>query len=150
MRVERAQCVVGAEPRRRAERVPGQPVRERDDLGRLARGIYARRGIPTLDGAAQRVRDRADERRSQDRRSRPGRTSPTPSSGSSTSRASTPSAPSSRWAPLWAYAVPIVVINLLRQLVVPPSEAGDVVSVALFAATVAIVVLAVTVVHRLR
>ncbi len=56
----------------------------------------------------------------------------------------------SRWAPLWVYAIPIAVINLLRQLVVAPSEAGDAVSIALFAATVVVVVFVVTAVHRLR
>lgn len=54
----------------------------------------------------------------------------------------------SAWAPWWAYVVPIAVVNVLRQLAVPPSEVGDAVSVALFAATVAIVVLVVTAVHR--
>lgn len=56
----------------------------------------------------------------------------------------------SKWAPLWVYAIPIAVINLLRQVVVPPSEVGDAVSIALFAATVAVVALVVTAVHRLR
>ena len=54
----------------------------------------------------------------------------------------------STWAPWWAYLVPIAVINLVRQLVVPPSEVGDMVSVALFAATVTLVVLVVTALHR--
>ena len=54
----------------------------------------------------------------------------------------------SMWAPWWAYVVPIAVINLLRQLVVPPCEVGDTVSVALFAATVTLVVLVVTGLRR--
>lgn len=57
-------------------------------------------------------------------------------------------AQTSSWAPWWIYAVPIAVLNLLRQLVVPPSEVGDAVSIGLFAATVAIVALVVTAVHR--
>lgn len=54
----------------------------------------------------------------------------------------------STWAPWWAYVVPIAIINLLRQLALPPSEVGDAVSIALFAATVGLVVLVVTAVHR--
>ena len=54
----------------------------------------------------------------------------------------------SAWAPWWAYVAPIAVINLPRQLVVPPSEVGDAVAIALVAATVTLVVLLVTAVHR--
>jgi hypothetical protein len=56
----------------------------------------------------------------------------------------------SRWAPWWAYVVPIVAFNWLRQALVPPAEVGDAVSVALFAATTAVVMLLVTMVHRVR
>jgi hypothetical protein len=56
----------------------------------------------------------------------------------------------SRWAPWWAYLVPLLALNYLRQLLVPPGEAGDAVSVALFAATTVAVVLVVTAVHRFR
>ena len=62
----------------------------------------------------------------------------------------TRNAPQSTWAPWWAYVVPIAILNVLRQLAVPPSEAGDAVSVALFAATVTLVVLVVTALHRGR
>ncbi len=53
-----------------------------------------------------------------------------------------------RWAPWWAYAVPFAVLNLLRQVLVPPAEVGDAVSVALFAATAVTVALVVTTLHR--
>ena len=56
---------------------------------------------------------------------------------------------SRRWAPLWAYGIPMFVLNLLRQVLVPPAEVGDAVSVALFAATALIVFVAVTTAHRL-
>jgi hypothetical protein len=56
----------------------------------------------------------------------------------------------SRWAPWWAYLVPLLAVNYLRQLLVPPGEAGDAVSVALFVVTTGAVVLAVTAMHRLR
>ena len=55
----------------------------------------------------------------------------------------------SRWAPWWAYLVPVLAVNYLRQLLVPPGEAGDAVSVALFAATTVTVILVVTAMHRL-
>ena len=56
----------------------------------------------------------------------------------------------SPWAPWWAYTVPFAVLNLLRQVLVPPAEAGDAVSIALFAATALVVALVVTAVHRAR
>ena len=56
----------------------------------------------------------------------------------------------SRWAPWWAYLVPVLAVNYLRQVLVPPGEAGDAVSVALFAVTTIAVVLVVTAMHRLR
>lgn len=56
----------------------------------------------------------------------------------------------SRWAPWAAYVIPAALINLLRQIVVPPSSNGDAVSIALFVATTSVVVLVVTAVHRLR
>jgi len=37
----------------------------------------------------------------------------------------------SRWAPSWAYLVPILALNSLRQVVLPPGEAGDAISVAI-------------------
>ncbi len=48
-------------------------------------------------------------------------------------------------APLKTYLIPLAVLNIARQLLVPPSEVGDAVSVALFAATAATVFLVVTV-----
>jgi hypothetical protein len=54
------------------------------------------------------------------------------------------------WAPWWAYTLPIGALNLLRQLAFPPSRVGDAVSIALFLATVAAVVVAVTAAHRMR
>ena len=55
----------------------------------------------------------------------------------------------SRWAPWWAYVVPLVGINQLRQALIAPSDVGDAVSVALFATTAILVALAVTVLYRL-
>jgi hypothetical protein len=55
----------------------------------------------------------------------------------------------SRWAPWWAYLVPILAINYLRIALVPPGDVGDAVSVALFAATTLAVAVVVTAVHRL-
>lgn len=51
-------------------------------------------------------------------------------------------------APWWAYLVPVLAANYLRQVLVPPSEVGDAVSVALFAATTVAVILAVSTVSR--
>jgi hypothetical protein len=56
---------------------------------------------------------------------------------------------SDRWAPWWAYTVPLGALNILRQLLVPPGDVGDVVSVALFLATAATVAVVVTTLHRL-
>ena len=56
----------------------------------------------------------------------------------------------SRWAPWWAYVVPIVVLNYLRIALVPPGEVGDAASVALFVATTIVVAAVVTVLHRAR
>ncbi len=47
-------------------------------------------------------------------------------------------------APWWAYVVPAAAINAIRQIIVPPSEVGDAVSIALFATTTALVFLVVT------
>ena len=54
----------------------------------------------------------------------------------------------SRFAPWWAYTVPFFVLNVLRQLLVPPGEVGDAVSIALFLATASVVAVAVTLAHR--
>jgi hypothetical protein len=59
------------------------------------------------------------------------------------------SAVASRWAPWWAYLVPVVGINQLRQAMIAPSDVGDAVSVALFATTTILVALVVTVLYRL-
>ncbi len=53
-----------------------------------------------------------------------------------------------RWAPWWAYAVPLFVLNILRQLIVPPAAVGDAVSIALFLATVGLVFVVVTATHQ--
>jgi hypothetical protein len=53
-----------------------------------------------------------------------------------------------RLAPWWAYAVPLLILNILRQLVVPPAAVGDAVSIALFLATVGIVFVVVTATHQ--
>jgi hypothetical protein len=55
-----------------------------------------------------------------------------------------------RWAPWWAYLVPILAVNDLRIALVPPGDVGDAVSVALFAATTLAVAVVVTALHRLR
>ena len=55
-----------------------------------------------------------------------------------------------RWAPWPASAIPIGALNLLRQLLVPPAEVGDAVSIALFAGTVTIVAAVVTAFDRGR
>ncbi len=52
-----------------------------------------------------------------------------------------------RWAPWWAYAVPLFVLNILRQVLVPPSAVGDAVSIGLFALTAALVFVVVTATH---
>ena len=52
-------------------------------------------------------------------------------------------------APWWAYAIPFAVLNGLRQIVFPPSETGDVMSIALFVAIAAFVALTVTTACRL-
>jgi len=59
------------------------------------------------------------------------------------------SAVPSRWAPWWAYLVPVVGMNQLRQATIAPSDVGDAVSVALFATTTILVALVVTVLYRL-
>jgi hypothetical protein len=61
---------------------------------------------------------------------------------------SSSSASSSRWAPWWAYVIPVLAVNYLRQLALPPAEVGDIVSVALFAAITVLVVVAVTTAYR--
>jgi hypothetical protein len=61
-------------------------------------------------------------------------------------RATTPS----RWAPWWAYLVPILVVNYLRIALLPPGEVGDGASVALFVVTTLAVAAVVTAVHRAR
>lgn len=55
----------------------------------------------------------------------------------------------SRWAPWWAYLVPTLGINQLRQALIAPSDVGDAVSVALAATTTILVVLVVTILYRL-
>lgn len=55
----------------------------------------------------------------------------------------------SRWAPWWAYVVPILGINYLRQVLISPADAGDVLSVALFAVITALVIVVVTAAYRL-
>jgi hypothetical protein len=37
----------------------------------------------------------------------------------------------SRWAPWWAYLVPILVLNYLRIALLPPGDIGDAASIAL-------------------
>lgn len=54
-----------------------------------------------------------------------------------------------RRAPWWAYSVPILVFNYLRQILLPPAEVGDAVSVALFAGVTAAVIVLVTLAHGL-
>lgn len=57
----------------------------------------------------------------------------------------------SRWAPWWAYLVPILALNYLRLALLPPGETGgDAVSVALVAAITLVVVVVVTALHRAR
>jgi hypothetical protein len=56
----------------------------------------------------------------------------------------------SRWAPWWAYLVPILALNYLRIALLPPGDVGDAVSVALFAATTVAVVVVVTALDRAR
>ena len=51
--------------------------------------------------------------------------------------------------PWWAYTVPFFVLNVLRQLLVPPAEVGDAVSIALFLATVSVVAVSVTFAYRM-
>lgn len=53
-----------------------------------------------------------------------------------------------RWAPWWACLVPVIASNYLRQVIVAPQEVGDLVSVALFAATTVAVVVVVTALYR--
>ena len=55
---------------------------------------------------------------------------------------------SGRWAPWWAYLVPILALNSLRQVLVPPGDVGDGVSVALAVSTAAAVAVLVTALHR--
>jgi hypothetical protein len=54
-----------------------------------------------------------------------------------------------RWGPWWAYAVPLFVLNVLRQAILPPGEVGDAASIGLFAATAAVVFLVVTAAYRM-
>jgi hypothetical protein len=56
----------------------------------------------------------------------------------------------SRWAPWWAYLVPILALNYLRQIVLPPGEVGDAISVAIAVAIVIAVIAVVTAAHRSR
>ena len=56
----------------------------------------------------------------------------------------------SRWAPWWAYLVPIVLLNYLRIALVAPGEVGEAASVALFVATTLAVAAVVTALHRAR
>jgi hypothetical protein len=61
----------------------------------------------------------------------------------------TPRTPA-RWAPWWAYVVPILALSYLRQALVPPAEVGDALSIALFVLTAVAVAAIVTAVHRSR
>lgn len=63
-------------------------------------------------------------------------------------RVEEPRRPLGRWAPWWAYLVPILVLNSLRQVLVPPAEVGDGVSVAVAVATAAAVAVVVTALRR--
>jgi hypothetical protein len=62
------------------------------------------------------------------------------------SRIATPS----RWAPWWAYLIPMLALNYLRQVILPPDEVGEAASVALALAIVAAAAALVTAVHRAR
>ena len=53
-----------------------------------------------------------------------------------------------RFAPWWAYLVPILVLNYLRQALIAPDD--DALSVLLFALTAGLVFVVVTVAHRSR
>lgn len=53
-----------------------------------------------------------------------------------------------RWAPWWAYTLPIGGLNVTRQIAFPPSEFSDAVNVALFVGIVGAVVALVTAGHR--
>ena len=53
------------------------------------------------------------------------------------------------WAPWWAYAVAIGVPNLARQLVYPPGDHSTSANVAVFAASVVVMSVLVTVGYRL-
>jgi hypothetical protein len=55
-----------------------------------------------------------------------------------------------RWAPWWAYIVPIGVLNVARQIAFPPSELSDAVNVASFVGIVGAVVALVTAAHHAR
>jgi hypothetical protein len=46
--------------------------------------------------------------------------------------------------------VPILAIDYLRQVLVPPDEVGDPISIALFAATTIVIAALVTALHRAR
>jgi hypothetical protein len=52
------------------------------------------------------------------------------------------------WAPWWAYLVPLLAFNYLRQVLVPPGDVGDGTSIALFAATTVVVATVVTALYR--
>jgi hypothetical protein len=54
----------------------------------------------------------------------------------------------SPWAPWWAYLVPILGLNYLRQALVSPGDLGDAANVAMFAAVTVAVAALVTLVHR--
>jgi hypothetical protein len=56
----------------------------------------------------------------------------------------------SRWAPWWAYVVPILALNYLRQVLISPDDLGDAANVAMFVGLTLAVAAVVTVVHRHR
>jgi hypothetical protein len=56
----------------------------------------------------------------------------------------------SRWAPWWAYVVPILALNYLRQVVISPDDVGDAANVAMFVALTLVVAAVVTLVHLRR
>jgi hypothetical protein len=62
----------------------------------------------------------------------------------------TPAPEPSRWAPWWAYLIPMLALNYLRQVVLPPDRVGGALSAALAIAIVAAVAVVVTALHRAR
>lgn len=52
------------------------------------------------------------------------------------------------WAPWWAYVVPILALNYLRQVLISPDDVGDVANVAMFAVLSVAVVVLLTLAYR--